>query len=369
MVEAIDSYDVVILGGGPTGTAAAIELARHGVAVVVLERSRYDNLRVGETLPPQAAQWLQQLGILTVLESVPNRIAPGVVSLWERDWPTASPLRFNSYSHGWHLDRTCFDRALAEAARRAGAVVSPNSVVRSGVRSSDDGWRLCVDMDGSRREIDARWVFDATGRKGWFMRRQGVRRRALDGLIGLLGYVGPRTSSDQRLVVEARPAGWWYSAPLPGERSIAAFMTDKDLVPHEKRALTLFWEEQRASSQLISCLHAKTSAEITLRIVAANSSWSGAVAGHRWIAVGDAAMAHDPLFGLGICYALESGWNAARAWIDSFNGDSGAIVRYQDWAEARYRDYWARYSRVYSTVTRWADSKFWNRRCARAVCF
>src|SRR5438552_1671128 len=105
MGESIASYDIVILGGGPAGAAAAIELARHGRAVLVLERSGYDNVRIGETLAPQATQWLQQLGILNALESVSQRIAPGVVSLWDKDAPTEEPFRFNSYWNGWHLDR------------------------------------------------------------------------------------------------------------------------------------------------------------------------------------------------------------------------------------------------------------------------
>jgi flavin-dependent dehydrogenase len=366
MGESVASYDIVILGGGPAGAAAAIELARHGRSVLVFERSRYDNARIGETLAPQATQWLQLLGILQSFESVPRCVAPGLVSLWDQRAPVEESFRFNSYSNGWHLDRICFDVTLAEAAQRAGAVVCRGAVVRSCERRKEDRWRVCVDDDGGRKEIDTRWVFDATGRSGWFIRRQGVRPPILDRLIGLLAYVGPRTSPDQRLFIEARPDGWWYSAPLPGERSIAAFMTDKDLVPHEQGALKAFWEQQRASSQLISCLHNKPSADIPLRVVAANSSWSGTVAGNDWFAVGDAAMAHDPLFGLGICHALGSGWTAARALISSSNGEGRAIAQYQEWAESCYRDYLDRRASIYSTVTRWPDSRFWSRRSRTA---
>ena len=44
--------DVVVVGGGPAGSAAAIGLARRGATVVVLERTRYEEQRVGETLRP-----------------------------------------------------------------------------------------------------------------------------------------------------------------------------------------------------------------------------------------------------------------------------------------------------------------------------
>jgi flavin-dependent dehydrogenase len=362
MGELIPDYEVVIIGGGPAGAAAAIELARHGQTVLVLERSCYDTVRIGETLPPQASEWLSQLGILSAPESVPYCPVPGVVCLWEKPVPTESPF----FRHGWHLDRVRFDASLAEAAQRAGAVIRRGAIVRSCKRMNDDRWRVCVDSDGGRREIYARRVFDATGRRASFIRRQGIRPQRQDRLIGLLAYVGPRASSDQRLFVEARPDGWWYSAPLPGERSVAAFMTDKDLIPHEKSALKSFWEEQRASSHLISRLHEKTSADVSLRVVAANSSWSGTVAGRDWFAIGDAAMALDPLFGLGICRALATGLNAARALLGAARGDGGAMARYQGWAESSYRDYLARYAGVYSSCTQWSASKFWSRRARTA---
>ncbi|HEX7637975.1 MAG TPA: FAD-dependent oxidoreductase, partial [Burkholderiaceae bacterium] len=47
-----DRVDVLVLGGGPAGCATALCLARQGHRVAVVERTRYEAPRVGETLSP-----------------------------------------------------------------------------------------------------------------------------------------------------------------------------------------------------------------------------------------------------------------------------------------------------------------------------
>ena len=59
----MNSFDVVVAGGGPAGAVAALELSRRGFRVALIEQSAYDNFRVGETLPPQIRSPLMELGV------------------------------------------------------------------------------------------------------------------------------------------------------------------------------------------------------------------------------------------------------------------------------------------------------------------
>jgi flavin-dependent dehydrogenase len=358
---ATTSYDVAILGGGPAGCATAIELARDGRRVLVLERSHYDDLRVGETIPPQALPWLRRLGVTDAFATVAHLQAPRVVRQWEKPVLLADPLAFEAQSHGWHVDRPRFDALLAEVAERAGAVVRRGAVALSCHRQNDDVWQLQFEAEGRHLDVGARWLIDATGRRSWLLRRLGVRPRALDRLVGLLDYGGPRGLDDLSLFVEGTSLGWWYSAPLPGGRSVAAFMTDGDLIPRDRPGVASFCREQRARSELMSRLHRPAT---SVRTVVARTVWAGTVAAGRWLAVGDAAMAFDPLFGLGICQALASGSSSARAVLEAeASGDAKAALRqYQSWSESRYRDYLVTRQRIYSSVRRWLDSPFWQRR-------
>jgi flavin-dependent dehydrogenase len=361
VTDHVARYDVAVLGSGPAGSAAAIELARHGQRVIVVEQSLYDDVRVGETIAPQAAPWLRRLGIEDAFASIPRVPAPRVVRLWERPALLADALSFENERNGWHVDRLRFDALLADEAEQAGAVVRRGAVVVSCEQRADVGWHVRLDSTGRRIDVEASWLIDATGRRRWLLRRLGVRVSVLDRLVGLLGYGGPRASSDPALFIEATPLGWWYSAPLPGQRSVAAFMTDGDLIPRDRRGVAQFWEDQRARSALISRLH---DSRASVRTVVARTAYSSTVASGRWLAAGDSAMAFDPLFGLGICQALAAGWMSAHAVLEVSEHCTAAMSRYQSWSESQYADYLARRRRIYGTVTRWPDSPFWRRRAS-----
>src|SRR5215207_4486055 len=55
--------DVVIVGGGPAGSATAIWCARQGLRVLLLEREVFPRHRPGETLPPGVEPVFVQLGV------------------------------------------------------------------------------------------------------------------------------------------------------------------------------------------------------------------------------------------------------------------------------------------------------------------
>ena len=110
-----------MLGGGPAGAAAAITLARAGRSVVVIEKSHYEQPRIGETLPPAARPLLARLAVWEPFLAAGHLPSPGVLSVWGDDELYENHFIFNPYGQGWHLDRQRFDRMLARAARHAGA--------------------------------------------------------------------------------------------------------------------------------------------------------------------------------------------------------------------------------------------------------
>ena len=115
------SFDVLVAGAGPAGSAAALEFSRRGLSVALIEQGKYETRRVGETLPPMIRHQLTGLGIWErFLESGPLQ-SYGMQTAWETPAPRRQDFVRNPYGCGWHVDRARFDAMLAQAAAEAGA--------------------------------------------------------------------------------------------------------------------------------------------------------------------------------------------------------------------------------------------------------
>jgi len=133
-----DDADVIVVGAGPGGSAAAYHLARAGQDVLVLEKSSFPREKVcGDGLTPRAVKQLTGMGIPLRPEDgwFPNkgiRIIGGGVRI-ELDWP-----ELTSYpGYGLVRSRLGFDETVARAAQRAGARLQEMVTVTGPILDSD----------------------------------------------------------------------------------------------------------------------------------------------------------------------------------------------------------------------------------------
>src|SRR5438874_12094077 len=88
-LDATSGYDITIAGAGPAGSVLALLSARAGYRVLLVEKSRFDKQRFGETGPPELRALLAQIGLDHLARGPICRDVPAALSVWGADQPTS----------------------------------------------------------------------------------------------------------------------------------------------------------------------------------------------------------------------------------------------------------------------------------------
>lgn len=352
------AVDVLILGAGPAGAATALGLLAAGVKrVLLVDRPITRPFQIGESATPDVPALLEQLGLEKDLGKLGHRAYHGNLSLWGGA-SIVDHFLFRGRGHGWHLNRQAFNIWLQDQAVARGAkLVSPASL--AGILPRPDGWQMNITGLG---KITAHVVVDATGRKAALASHLGAHWQKLDALVALAVRVAPVDGFAGLSLVEPFADGWWYAASLPGEHTIVTLMTDRDIARergfYDAQGYLNAW---RSASELPARVQPPAEPG-QIAVFAAHGGFLNRAAGSRWIAVGDALIAFDPLTSSGIAGALDDALAAIPAILSQLTGNTEASRVYAQRANNTLKRYLTEHQQHYSTERRWSDQPFWARR-------
>ena len=121
-------YDLVIAGGGPSGSAAAWQAAQTGAKVVVLDKAEFPRAKpCGDGLTARAVSYLQKMGLADEVATFHrvNRVTVFSPSRWELSFPKRPGMP----DHGHTVSREHLDTLLLKHAESAGAEVRQGAEV------------------------------------------------------------------------------------------------------------------------------------------------------------------------------------------------------------------------------------------------
>ena len=128
----MDSWDLIVIGGGPAGSTVAACAARGGLRVLLLEADAHPRVHVGESLLPGIMPILERMGALADVEAAGFTPKSGTTH-WQWGATPRWDLWFadtDAYDHAYLVERGRFDAILFAAAARAGAVAHTHAAVR-----------------------------------------------------------------------------------------------------------------------------------------------------------------------------------------------------------------------------------------------
>lgn len=356
------NFEVCVLGGGPAGAAFALRLAQIGREVALIEKHPFPRPHIGESLPPGILPLLDGLGLQMQIESAGFlRPCRAIVR-----WGTQREIDREGFQQpGFQVDRGRFDRILLEAAREAGAAVLQPAQAERPIRDGEAGWRIPVRLPGSRKEIRARFIADASGRRALL---GGRKVRSSAPTLALYAYWRKSGLSGPETRVEAGRSEWYWGAPLPdGSFNATVFIDPQRLSAgsggQAVRLEDLYRQLLRSSDLLRGCLQGELCGAVTA--CDATSFSDSDPVGPDWIKLGEAAMSIDPLSSQGVQAAIRSGIQGAAV--------ANTLIRYPQDSQAALEFYRQRHqetlqhhstlsTRFYAEMALESPHAFWQAR-------
>jgi flavin-dependent dehydrogenase len=344
--------DVVVVGGGPAGTAAAAWLTRAGCRVVLFEREQFPRFHIGESLLASVNDVMAAIGAERLVRQA------GFPQKWGATFMTADGgnERYADFSvapgvrapQTWQVPRAAFDDLLLRHAASCGADVRERHRVLD-AEFDADGVTVWVQGSGSAegaRAVRARALIDASGRGSLLSRKFSLRidEPRLANFAVFSHYSGVprqqgRRAGDIRIVAR-HDLGWFWLIPISGELVSVGVVLPR-AAARELQALDPgpLLDQVIAETPAVARLLATARREWPVRVEKDFSFGSRAYAGDRWVLAGDAGSFLDPVFSTGVAIALESGLEAGQAVAEGLKTGDLSVRRFRRFARRQRQRY------------------------------
>src|SRR5690349_10088110 len=309
------TFDTVIIGAGPAGSAAAALLAEYGLRVVALEREKFPRYHIGESLLPFTCFPLKRLGLLERMrqsEFVKKYSVQFVSASGKASQPFYFSTRYEpEVAQTWQVLRSEFDLMLMENARSKGAQILEETTVRELIQEAGRvvGVRAQTKA-GETLEFRAPMTLDCSGREAISPTRLNwrIREPKLNKVAVWTYYRGalrdPGNDGGATTVAYVPEKGWfWYIPQHRDMTSVGVVAEGKYLTRDGVRAPKDIFNREIEQNAWIKQHLARGKQEGNYFITSEFSWRSRYCAAEGLLVAGDAFGFLDPVFSSGVMLA------------------------------------------------------------------
>lgn len=336
----MEKCDVLIIGGGPSGSVAAASLVQQGYDVTVIEKEEFPRFVIGESLLPRCNEILEKNNMLEDIQKQ-GYIVKGGAMFSDKDDNFLKVDFDHNIGQKWgstfQVKREEFDHVLLKTAAKLGAKVHHKNEVTG--YDNDNNVVTAKDENGNTKEYKAKFVIDASGygrvlpkimdldipselklRNAIFTRIEGdIRREGYDE-----GYIDIFIYGDNE--------AWIWVIPFSDGITSVGIVCEEEFFLNHKMSNEEFWDHIIQSDP-----NAKERFKNAKKIapVGRIDGYSAAIKkmyGKGFALCGNATEFLDPVFSSGVTLALESGDRLAYVVGKELKGED------VDW-QKDYEDY------------------------------
>ncbi|MBV8327586.1 tryptophan 7-halogenase [Chryseobacterium sp.] len=349
-----DFFDVLIIGGGPAGSCAALRLLALGYHVGLIEQQIFPRHQIGESLSSGIRNIFEYLeaGHLLAEHSYINALPAQII--WEN--AGEENIEFRQGGDGIMVDRGKLDADMLQLAVLRGMRLFQPARPES-FQKENSCWKVGIRENNLQKELYANFILDARGR---------TSSRISEKIITASSMVALYTNTEGSAMphctlVEAQQSGWLWGSPLPdGKFRMMAFMDPEDLKKENYEQVFL---DRIASSLLfakgVKALDFSGIKSCSVMNYSHYKPWED-----HYIRIGEAAFTLDPLSSTGVEKAmrfslqaviaintvLKSGhYELARTYYEDQMASS--VIRHLVWTAGYYESAWPE-----------SVNRFWNER-------
>ncbi|MBB6130947.1 NAD(P)/FAD-dependent oxidoreductase [Mucilaginibacter lappiensis] len=358
MTEEKDHFDIIIVGGGPAGSCAALRLLELGYRVALIEERIFPRNQIGESLSPGIVNIFDYLQAGHLLNDSQYLRGLAASVIWESQ--SVNNVIAAQRGPGVMVDRGKLDQDMVELALGRGLYLFQPAKFQSAIKI-DNEWQVNLLQDGKKITLSSIFVLDGRGRKG-----AGTRERILLAPAGVALWVNiPAVLLPNETLVEAVTNGWLWGSPTTDCQFRIMAYIDPDEV--KGNAFTTVFGQLisnsvlfRSAADIHHLYHLYACPVVTY---CHDHPWND-----KYIKIGESAFTLDPLSSTGVEKAMRLSLQAVIAIHTAFlTGDESmpqtfyesrvieSVCAHSQWTADYYAQAWPgksfRFWRDHSTVS------------------
>jgi flavin-dependent dehydrogenase len=217
----VNEFDVIVIGGGPAGSAAAAFCAQRGFSVALIEHKKFPRHKVcGDIINPNCWPVLEELGVAQAMRALPRQSVRGA------RFTIPSGVAIDVECRGLEMvaiRRSLFDACLLDNARRCGVHVFESETAREITSAGHI-------LTQRGRYLPVEGIIGADGRHSFVARKLDLQRavRAGNGHVAFQAHFRAPAAIDERVELHLFAGGYCGIARVDQERLNLCIVTNRE---------------------------------------------------------------------------------------------------------------------------------------------